>query len=633
MKAMNCPLAVGLSIGAVALLSGCGGHHTASDDSNEPPIVESAAIVQNRVSCTTAMVPTRDGTKIYTEIYRPANMAAGAKLPVVISRSPYGKLLSASCFAANNSMASYTPDYIGIFQEVRGTAQSEGTFTPFLQEQNDGYDVIEWAARQSWSNGKVGMIGGSYGAVTLWQPALTAPPHLVAIAPAITSANYRDDWVGRNGVFDLAFARNWGQTSFMADQIERTMKAKGATPDQITAAITDYNTRLAANAGWFSALPLSGNWDTQTQTLLPYLADWLKHPNYDDYWAKVDVAANIDKVRVPAIINGGWYDLFTIGTIDSYIAMRTRAGTQEARDGTMLLMDCCGHGFYRAKLPGEITWVGDADTSNDKQRRMFLDNKILGTNNGIAFKPRVQLSILVPPDTGTVGSAFKFNASDFPIPGTTYKAFSLRSSGNANTRIGDGVLDGNSPSSGTADTFSYDPLNPVPTIGGRDSNAAFDQSGVEDRKDVLVYTGAVLTESIAMIGKVSFSFWAQTDGTDTDFTAKLVDVHPDGIAHNIVDRIVRARFRNGGKTQELLSPNTPYQFALDLGYVATMLKPGHKLRLEVSSSNFPQYARNLNTGASNEDTSTTRIARNTILHDATHPSTLSIPVVGGVAAP
>jgi putative CocE/NonD family hydrolase len=209
----------------------------------------------------------------------------------------------------------------------------------------------------------------------------------------------------------------------------------------------------------------------------------------------------------------------------------------------------------------------------------------------------------------------------------------LRSNGNANTRDGDGILDGVQSSSGTADTFLYDPLDPVPTVGGRDSEAALDQSAVEQRKDVLVYTSSTLTESIAMIGKVSFSFWAQSDGTDTDFTAKLVDVHPDGIAHNVVDRIVRARYRNDGKAPELLTPNTPYQFTLDLGYTAAMLKPGHKLRLEVSSSNFPQYARNLNTGASNEDTSVTRVARNTILHDATHPSILTIPVVAGVTAP
>lgn len=530
-------------------------------------------------------------------------------------------------------MAAYVPDYVGIFQEVRGTASSEGKFTPFLQEQNDGYDIVEWAAAQPWSNGKVAMVGGSYGAVTVWQPALTAPPHLTAIAPAITPGNYRDDWVGRNGVYDLQFALSWGETSFMADQIERSMKAAGATAGQISAATADYNQRLAANAGWFSSLPLSGAWDAQTYSLLPYFWTWLQHPTYDDYWAKIDVLAQVGNIKVPAIINGGWYDLFANGTIDTYLAMRQGAGTAAARDGTMLLMDCCGHGFYRAPIPNEITWGSDADTSNDGLRRAFLDHQVRGTANGLEQQARVQISVLVPPDSGLRGSAFKLKTTDWPIPGTTYVNYNLRSGGNANTLQGDGVLDPVQPAAGAPDSFNYDPLNPVPTVGGRDTNAALDQTAVEARPDVLVYTGPVATQSSAMIGKVIFSFWAQTDGTDTDFTAKLVDVHPDGIAHNIVDRIVRARYRNGGSQSQLLVPNTPYEYSLDLGYISSMLLPGHKLRLEVSSSNFPQYSRNLNTGASNEDTSITRIARNTILHDGSHPSTLRIPVVPGVSPP
>ena len=619
---------LGMGIAIAGAVTGCGG----ASDTASPPLVESTPIVKDGVSCTTAMVPTRDGTKLYTEIYRPVNLASDTKLPVIVSRSPYGKLLSAGCFSAGGSMASYVPSYVGIFQEVRGTASSEGTFTPFSQEQNDGYDVVEWAARQSWSNGKVGMIGGSYGAVTVWQPALTTPPHLVAIAPAITPGNYRDDWVGRNGVYDLQFALSWGQGSFMPDQIERSMKKTGATAAQITAATQAYFARMVQNGNWFSSLPLSSNWDSETFTHLPYFWEWLKHPTYDDYWSGVDVTAQASKIKVPAIVNGGWYDLFAKGSIDTYIAMRQGAGTQTSRDGTMLLMDCCGHGFYRAPVPNEVTWA-DANTSNDPLRRKFLDSIVLGTDNGMAQEPRVQISVMVPPDSGYAGSTFKLKTSDFPVPGTTYKNFHLSSGGHANTAAGDGVLDASRTSSGAPDSFSYDPLNPVPTTGGIGNQTAMDQATVEQRQDVLVYTSPALTDGIAMIGKVSFSFWAMTDGTDTDFTAKLVDVHPDGITHNIVDRVIRARYRNGGKTAELLTPNTPYQFAFDLGWTATMLKPGHKLRLQVSSSNFPMYARNLNTGASNEDTSTTRVARNTILHDAAHPSVLTIPVVAGVSAP
>lgn len=616
----------GLSL--VAVLAACGGGN------GSVSVVESAPVVKDGVSCTTAMVPMSDGTKLYTEIYRPANQSAETRLPVLVSRSPYGKLIGSGCFSTFTSQAKNVPDYVAIYQSVRGTSTSEGNFTPFFQEQQDGYDMVAWAGRQTWSNGKVGLTGSSYPGAAVWQAALKAPSNLVAIAPHETAADYRDDWVARNGVFDIQFARTWPQGSFMADQIERSMKAQGATADQIKSATDAFNARSAENKLWVNVLPFSATFDALTRTLLPWYWEWLEHPNYDEYWSKIDVNSQYEAVKVPAVITGGWYDLFAKGSIDSFIGMKDRAGTQLARDGTMLIMDCCGHGWSRAKSPSEIIWTGDRDSSADAVRQAFLDKYVLGRDNGFEQQPKVQLSVMVPPDSGLQGSVFRFNTSAWPVPGTIYTQYHLSSGGNANTLNGDGRLDSVQASSGPADSFLYDPLNPVPTLGGRDSQMALDQTPVQQRADVLVYSSAPITQSMAVIGKVSVSFWAQTDGRDTDFTAKLVDVHPDGMAHNVVDRIVRGRYRKGSNlAPELLTPNTPYPFTLDLGYTATLLKPGHQLRLEISSSNFPQYQRNLNTGASNENSSETRIARNTILHDASHPSFLTIPVVPGVAPP
>jgi uncharacterized protein len=300
----------------------------------------------------------------------------------------------------------------------------------------------------------------------------------------------------------------------------------------------------------------------------------------------------------------------------------------------MLTMDCCGHGLFMAtKLPGQVTW-GTNKVDNGAFVDRFMEHHLKGFDNGIDRDPRVHLAVLVPPDSGTSGSTFVITASDFPLPGTRYVRYNLISGGKANTREGDGLLVMDRPSSGVADSFLYDPRNPVPTVGGNSGGGAIDQAEIEKRPDVLVYTAVATNRTQAIIGKVSISFWAMTDGTDTDFTAKLVDVHPDGGSHNIVDRIVRARYRRGANlAPQLVKPDTPYRYDLDIGYTATMLRSGHKLRVQISSSSYPAYSPNLNTGASNEESMDTRVARNTILHDARHPSYLQIPLAPGVDLP
>ena len=271
----------------------------------------------------------------------------------------------------------------------------------------------------------------------------------------------------------------------------------------------------------------------------------------------------------------------------------------------------------------------------------WFDHYLKGVNNGIDREPAVNLFVMIPPNTGTTGSGFWITADEFPLPGTEMMKFNLRSHGHANTRLGDGVLDADSRSQGPDDNFVYDPSNPVPTLGGDMCcinallpSGAFDQATIEMRDDVLVYTSVPLTHDLAVVGPVKVKFWAKTSARDTDFTAKFVDVHPDGFAQNVLDRIVRARYRLGSNLPpSFIQPEKPYEYTIDLGNTAIVLKAGHRIRLEISSSNFPHYARNLNTGSGFADDANIVIARQTIMHNPGHPSYIELPIAPGVTIP
>jgi len=613
-----------------AIFSGCSSGN--SDTSPVPPDPLPEAVVQDGVTCTVERVKMRDGVELYTEIYRPSE---GGKLPTVVIRNPYGKSYPGDCFGGLGGPAAAEwakNGYSVAVQEVRGTSRSDGTFTPFLQEQNDGYDAIEWAAKQPWSNGKITTHIGSYLGVTQWQAALMSPPSLVAITPSVTPLDYRDDWVARNGVYDLQFGRNWG-LGFVPDGIAHKMKQEGHSQSEINARIAEWQKLSSENSMWRSILPLTSTWDTTAKEFTPFIWDWYSHPNYDNYWEKIDVGRQMGNVKVPALISGGWYDLFARGTIDSYLTIKQSGGSQAAREDSMLVMDCCGHGSMSPDT-SQITW-GESKINIGQNSVAPLTlawmNKYTKGDTAIDSQPKVQLTVLVPPDHGTQGDNFVYKTTEFPVPNTQYVTFALASNGDANTSSGGGILLENSTPVGLPDTFTYDPMNPVPSMGGNSVGQALDQSEVEKRNDVLVYTSAPLKDDKAVIGKISLRFWAASSAIDTDFTAKLVDVHPDGYAHNVVDNIVRAKYRLGSKLPPVDFPsNTPVEFNLDLGYTATLFKPGHRIRLEISSSNFPNYARNLNTGDS-EGSSKFIVANQTIYHDSNMPSELVLPIVPGVS--
>jgi putative CocE/NonD family hydrolase len=521
--------------------------------------------------------------------------------------------------------------YVGITQDARGTFRSQGTFRPIVQEQEDGYDAIEWAAAQPWSNGKVGLAGTSYFGVTQWQAALTTPPHLLAMTPGQTATDYHDHWTYVNGVFDLWFAQSWILNFFSPDEFRRQQIAKGVAPDAALRASDEY-----LNQGkqqifnrWSTQVPLSDF--PEYRTLAPYYYEWLDHPNYDDYWAKVDVEAHWQNIKVPAFISGGWSDLFALGSVRGFIGLRTHGGSEVARTGTRLVMEPGGHGGLG------VTEYGPTSEANLRAQHLrFYDRYVKGIDNGFDREPPVQLFVQVPPDSGTRGTGFWISAETFPLPGTKKVRYNLRSGGRANSRRGDGVLDANRPSEGPDDTFVYDPKQPVPSYGGGlcclslgayFGSGSQDQSVVELRDDVLVYTSEPLTEDMAAIGQIQVSFWAKSTARDTDFTAKVVDVHPDGFAQNVLDRVIRARFRNGSKSAPSpIEPGKAYEYTIDLGYAGTIFKKGHRIRLDISSSNFPHLARNHNTGEHPSRDGRFVAATQTILHNAQHPAFVELSV-------
>ncbi len=612
-----------------------------------PWLAQAASTDSPQVTCHIEGVPMRDGVLLATEVYLPNN--APEPLPVILQRTPYNRFPPGPGSNCDNAQfISYAGQgYAVLNQDVRGRYRSHGAMNAMVQEANDGYDAIEWAASQPWSNGRVGTLGGSYVGLTQWQPAIHTPPHLAAIAPAITASDYHDHWTYVDAVFDLWFAQSWMQVTFASEQLMRNLEDDGLPPDEVQRQTAEWiaqaNRDILTNWVWQLPLTSFDVFRAGDRPLAPYYYDWLAHPSYDGFWAALDVEPRYHQVTVPALNSGAWYDIFQVGTVRNFQHMRSGAGTAEARTGTKLVMTCCGH----AGTSGTVDW-GPTRTDGTLMLR-FFDHYLKGIDNGIEHEPAVQMDILVPPDTGTHGDSFLLTANRFPLPNTHITRFDLRSRGRANTRFGDGLLvargdhgdDEGDDDEGRPDQFSYDPRNPVPTKGGNMCcnpgvlpAGAHDQSEIELRNDVLVYTSSPLEHDLAVIGPVTVKLWARTSGRDTDFTAKLVDVHLDGFAHNVLDRIVRTRYRHGSKLPpSLINPGQAYEYTIDLGNAGTIFRRGHRIRLEISSSNFPHYSRNLNTGRSNEEDDRVEVARQTILHDEDHPSRLMLPVVPGVSVP
>ena len=542
------------------------------------------------VSCLVEMVPMRDGVKLATEVYRPAG--AGT-YPVIMLRSPYNGYvyshteLHASAPSCKNAamLAMAARGYVVINQDVRGTFRSEGKFVPVIHESDDGYDAIEWAARQPWSTGKVGMMGGSYLAVTQWQAAIKRPPHLVTIVPSVGPVSFDSGWpYQRPRVLHQFLAQVW--TAYETQDLMYRQLAAAHLPEaEINAKLAAHRQRSneALLAPSTQGLPLASNPVFNTE-LAPWYHDWLSHPTLDSYWEPSNVEDKFETLSIPVLSLGGFHDLFAFGTVDGFTGMQQHAATSQARDSARLIMAGGGHIQGKDGYIGDITFGADNQIPYEATARWF-DYWLKGIDNGVMNDPPVKLFVMLPPDVGSVGSGFWVSGSSFPLAGTETARYFLGGS-HANTLAGGGILSVTPVGSGGSDQFQYDPANPVPTNGGNACcgdllpGGAFDQRSVELRPDVLVYTSEALTKAVPVIGNISVTLTASSSAPRTTFTAKLVDVHPDGYAQNISDGIVAA---------DLASANSAATYTIRMNPTATVFKAGHKIRLEISSSNYPRF--------------------------------------------
>ncbi|MGH9493973.1 MAG: CocE/NonD family hydrolase [Candidatus Sulfotelmatobacter sp.] len=553
-------------------------------------------------------VKMRDGTILRADIYRPN---VPGKFPVILTRTPYDK--------RNNltfGLKGVQRGFVVINQDVRGRYSSDGEWYPFLHESEDGYDTVEWAASLPYSDGRVGMYGGSYVGATQMLAAIAHPPHLAGICPVVTASNYHDGWTYQGGAFEQWFNESW--TSGLAqDTLNRSISRQ-------TNALNGIATLPLAEYSLFP-LPQNSSSNDLTHTLAPYFLDWLAHPAYDDYWKRWTIEEHFPEVRVPALTIAAWYDIFLGGSLRNYVGLKQQAENAAARDGQRLVVTIGGHAGS-GRTVGDIDFGPDAPFDEDEITLQWYDHLFKNVANRFAGPKRVKIFVL--------GVSQWRDEEDWPLSRAKTTKYFLNSGGKANSATGDGTLVTVAPHSHASDRFTYDPANPVPTIGGPlccDSNhlkpGPRDQSSVESRKDVLVYSTAPLTADLEVTGPVRLELFAASSAVDTDFTAKLVDVRPDGFAQNLTEGIIRARYRNSQENPEPLKPGESYKFNIDLWATSNVFRKGHRIRLEISSSNFPRFDRNMNNGEDSAHAQKWAVAMNTVLHDIEHPSSLILPVV------
>ncbi len=548
-------------------------------------------------------VKMRDGVTLRADIYRPK---VDGKFPVLLTRTPYDKN-----GVANIGLKAAARGYVVVAQDVRGRYHSEGDWYPFKYESQDGYDTVEWAAALPYSNGKVGMFGGSYVGATQYLAAIAQPPHLAGICPNYTASNYHDGWTYQGGAFEQWFNESW-TTELAQDTMRRRVESGNDA------------------VGWIQTLPLLSYPVLETPSaagLAPYFTDWLAHPDYDDYWKQWSIEDHYAQIQVPVFSLGAWYDIFLGGTLRNYMRLKKEAGTGVARRGQRLMIYVGGHaGGSSNKKVGAVDFGDKLPFDVYEATLRWYDSLLKGIGSGSDHEKPVRIFVMGKNDWR--------EEDDWPLERAKTTRYYLRSTKPANGLEGGGTLSTAAPGEEKPDQYVYDPNDAVPTIGGPLCCEALpsgigpeDQRPAEARGDVLVFSTPAFTQNTEVTGPISLDLYVSSSAVDTDFTGKLVDVWPNGFAQNLTEGILRLRYRNSQEKPELGNPGEVYHLSLDLWATSNVFLPGHKLRLEVSSSNFPRFDRNLNTGEEQARGTHMVKATNVIYHDKSRPSALILPMV------
>jgi len=557
-------------------------------------------------------IPMRDGIKLATDIYRPD---AEGPFPVILVRTPYKKEMSelqARYYARRG--------YVVAIQDCRGRFASSGTWEPFVNEAKDGYDTIEWLARQPWSNGKVGMIGASYLGWVQWWAAGQNPPHLVTIIPNVAPPDPFYNIPYEYGTFFLFGAIWW------ADVLESE-----ATADLSGAAISKIFEKKYGKL--LSSLPVI---DLDKKVLgreNPYWRRWIQHPVNDDYWAPANFLERLKDVRIPVFYQSGWFDGDGIGSKLNYLKMVSHGHPYQK-----LVLGPWGHTPEPHRRVGDRDFGPQAIIDLQTAYLRWLDYWLKGIDNGIADEPLVSLFVM--------GSDKWLHGDVYPLPETRFEKWYLTSGGNANTSNGDGRLTPERPPADfPPDRYTYDPGDPTPcpefyeepeeeeggevkSVGQKKKEReAYHEKVTQSRRDILVYTSEPLKEPLTFAGPISAVLCASSSARDTDWFVGLMEVDEEGKIFPLVEGKVRARYRESTKDPIQLEPGKTYEYHIDMWQTGITIPAGRRLRVEVASAWFPLFSRNLNTGGHNEMDTEYVSAEQTIYHNTQYPSHVLLPVI------
>jgi len=529
----------------------------------------------------------RDGVRLYANVFLPSE---NARVPAILVRTPYGKGEE----LAPNYQALLHHGFAVMVEDVRGRYESEGEFAPLTQEPADGDDTLNWMARQPWCDGKIGMAGGSYLGIVQWKAALAANPHLKAIFTVVAGDDdYRDRFYSTGGAMKLGNRLEW---------LSENLKTQGYHPD--------FNRFV-----WH--LPLRTADVAATGHVCGLFQQAVAHPSFDGFWRSISTREQLDKIRVPVFAVGGLYDNFVESDLEAFTALHRSSALNHVLIGP-----------WPHNMSSKFTGIDFGADSTVPVRSLTIDWFDQWLNGKDAPAASAPMRIFV------MGSDTWLEDREWPPERARARNFYLAGHGHANTLAGDGALDDAPPAHAAADRFTFDPRDPVPTRGGAVCCnprvfpwGPMDQRPVEQRRDVLVFTTRPLEQDLESVGPVKAVLYVATDQRDTDFTAKLVDVFPDGYARNLTDGILRLRYRNSLERPEPARPGEVYQIELDAGIASNQFLKGHRIRVEISSSNFPRFDRNPNTGGAVAGETRLLKANQTVFHDRKHPSRLVLMVM------
>jgi hypothetical protein len=607
-------------------------------------IAQSAAPVDTRYAIAVSknvMVTMRDGVRLATDIYRPAvnGLPAPGKLPVILERTPYNK-------DGIESWARYfvPRGYVAVGQDVRGRYTSEGSWRPHRDDVNDGFDTAKWIGEQPWCDGNIGTIGTSYPGGTQHALAISNPPYLKAMVPVDAMSDYGRYGIRHNGAFELRWM-NWifniGAPNGSHPARDPAVRAELA---KLGDQVREYVKGLPLRRG-MTPLRLAPDYEA-------WLVEAMGHGDYDDLWKNMG-ASVVDHLAeykdVPVYLVGGWYDSWSAQTANlNYVEL------SKAKKGPIhLIMGPWTHGGQRESFAGEAEFGPEAALDFDAFRRRWFDHWLKGIDNGVEREPPVRIFVMGGGDTHKtpegrifVGGHWR-SEREWPLTRTAITPYYLHADGTLSTEKPPAV-----PLAAPATHYLFDPRHPVPTVGGSISSegvlmfrGAADQRCRADlwtcadtrplsaRNDVLVFQTPPLDRDTEVTGRLIVKLWAASSAPDTDFTAKLIDVYPPnrdfpaGVELNVADSIVRARYRDSLTHSTMMKPGQVYPFTIEMYPTSLVFQRGHRIRLDISSSNFPRFDVNPNTGEPLNDNRGWAIAENAIYHDAEHASHILLPII------